>query len=411
MKNRLGINRPHQDDIKKWQSLTSTTNKELAQIRELCYSKIDQNTDSVSQMAHVAWNSLEIKKTNVVASIGNGFFVMDMEALFEQSDSICTDSTYKILCKELVIKNCIAPECITDREQKYIRALACAVPTTSFVIYVAENVRVIDPILIPLGSDKGLDIQQGVIIVESGAHVSLADVLSSLQQKTKVVIRALDIYVRANARLDFLYDQNWQKTTIGFNSITVYVDAGAHIQFMQLHTGGAFFDEMHTILLDGEKGVVYVQAVALLCQDQRINITSMQRHNGRGTVSNLRVRSIVADTASSYADGTVHVANNADSASAHQETKQMLLNDTASAYVVPRLEALANNIECTHGNAIGQIDKNQLLYAQARGIDLVRAQEILIKGFLYTAFFKELSPSIKSRYENRIDDWLSNRIT
>src|SRR5205809_3897657 len=77
----------------------------------------------------------------------------------------------------------------------------------------------------------------------------------------------------------------------------------------------------------------------------------------------------------------IKVENNAHRTNAYQENRNLLLSETAHADSIPGLEIEANDVRCTHGATVGQVDRDQLFYLMARGLPRGEAERLIVRGF------------------------------
>ncbi len=112
--------------------------------------------------------------------------------------------------------------------------------------------------------------------------------------------------------------------------------------------------------------------------DQNITVS----HAGKHTKSYQTYRGLIADQASGVFNGKVFVAEGAKDTIAHQETKNLLLSNGANMYMRPQLEINTDDIQCSHGAAVGQLDEQVLFYLTSRGIDAALAKSVLSMSFV-----------------------------
>jgi Fe-S cluster assembly scaffold protein SufB len=110
-----------------------------------------------------------------------------------------------------------------------------------------------------------------------------------------------------------------------------------------------------------------------------------------------------------YASATPDVAgysNAAQKTNAYQENRNLMLSETAHADSIPGLEILANDVRCTHGATLGQVDREQLFYAMARGLTRADAERLIVRGFFQDVLDRiELEPvreALAAALETRI---------
>jgi Fe-S cluster assembly protein SufD len=113
-----------------------------------------------------------------------------------------------------------------------------------------------------------------------------------------------------------------------------------------------------------------------------LEIVTTLKHIAPGATSRQTIRSVLGDKATGSFLGRIEVAREGQQTDAEQSVKAMLLDRGAAANAKPELEIFADDVKCAHGATVGELDKNQLFYAAARGIDPVAARALLLEGFV-----------------------------
>ena len=89
----------------------------------------------------------------------------------------------------------------------------------------------------------------------------------------------------------------------------------------------------------------------------------------------------------------IRVEKGAQKTNAYQENRNLLLSKSAHADSIPGLEILANDVRCTHGATLSQVDREQLFYAMARGLSRQEAERLIVRGFFQDVLDRiELEP-------------------
>src|SRR5262249_3277011 len=108
--------------------------------------------------------------------------------------------------------------------------------------------------------------------------------------------------------------------------------------------------------------------------------TTIDHRQPRGTSREL-YKGILADRATGVFNGKVFVRPHAQQSDAQQMNKNLLLSDDAQIDTKPQLEIFADDVKCSHGATIGQLDEDSIFYLRSRGIDAAEARELLIFAF------------------------------
>ena len=116
--------------------------------------------------------------------------------------------------------------------------------------------------------------------------------------------------------------------------------------------------------------------------DSTLEIVTTLRHVAPGAISHQTIRSVLGDKATGSFLGRIEVAREGQQTDAEQSVKAMLLDRGATANAKPELEIFADDVKCAHGATVGELDKSQLFYAAARGMDPATARALLLEGFV-----------------------------
>ena len=113
-----------------------------------------------------------------------------------------------------------------------------------------------------------------------------------------------------------------------------------------------------------------------------LEVVTTIRHVEPNATSRQAVRSVLGGKAIGSYLGKVAVSRGADGTDSEQSVKAMLLDRGATANAKPELEIYADDVKCAHGATVGELDRNQLFYAAARGLDPASARALLLEGFV-----------------------------
>ena len=113
-----------------------------------------------------------------------------------------------------------------------------------------------------------------------------------------------------------------------------------------------------------------------------LEIVTIVRHLAPSATSRQIIRSVLGGNATGSYLGKVAVARDAQQSDSEQSVKAMLLDRGATANAKPELEIYADDVKCAHGATVGELDREQLFYAAARGLDPAGARALLLEGFI-----------------------------
>ena len=138
--------------------------------------------------------------------------------------------------------------------------------------------------------------------------------------------------------------------------------------------------------------------------DYHLNV----RHLTENSESHQRVRGALDDAALGIFDGMIYVAHGAQKTDARQDSRYILLADSARSHSVPRLEIYADDVQCAHGSTTGKVDQAALFYLRSRGIGYEAARKMLILSFLHEAVVVEHQTLADAVHQTISDIWLGD---
>lgn len=172
-----------------------------------------------------------------------------------------------------------------------------------------------------------------------------------------------------------------------------------HIDFIFLQ----FQDDLDVqIKLTEENSSCCVKCIYFGANDQKLNIKIDITHQVAHTKSEQIIKGILTDSAEASFMGTIRIPYHSQKCEGYQNHRALLLSDNAKSESIPELEIYADDVKCSHGSAIGPIDKNQLFYLLSRGINEKNAYKILI-----SAFVLDLVPP---EYQSVVQEWIDEHI-
>ncbi|MEW6744837.1 MAG: Fe-S cluster assembly protein SufD [Planctomycetota bacterium] len=169
-----------------------------------------------------------------------------------------------------------------------------------------------------------------------------------------------------------------------FHTGSLYARLGrdARFQASSITLGGALVRNDSSVILDGEGGSAELHGLYLAEGQQHVdNHTTIDHARPRGWSRQL-YKGVLDGRSSAVFSGKILVRQDAQKTDAVQTSQNLLLSETAEANAKPQLEIYADDVKCTHGATVGQLDAEALFYLRSRGIDKETARRILIHGYM-----------------------------
>ena len=166
---------------------------------------------------------------------------------------------------------------------------------------------------------------------------------------------------------------------IQVNETGVSKDAAA-IGFI-LNTGAAWARNESLSRLEGEGARSDMLSVSVPAREQEYDQRTFQHHVSPGAYSDLLYKNSLYDESRTIFSGLIFVDEGAHRTDAYQTCRNLFMSEDAEANSMPGLEINADDVKCSHGSTSSQISEEEIFYLRARGIDPVRARQLIARGF------------------------------
>jgi Fe-S cluster assembly scaffold protein SufB len=191
----------------------------------------------------------------------------------------------------------------------------------------------------------------------------------------------MELSLKENSNLEIILSVTSLEDINIANSIYAKVLKDANLKIHTISMGGELSRSRMDIDLLGDGSGFYLDGV-YFGEDAQIHDSRVfVNHLGKNTNSNMITKGVLGDRSSSIFTGTIHIAEGAVKTESHQENRNILLSEDATAQSVPNLEILCDDVICSHGSSVGPIEEEIYHYVMSRGISKIDADKMLIKGF------------------------------
>jgi len=253
-------------------------------------------------------------------------------------------------------------------------------------IYVPEGVILAKPIQIVnlVHSDEDIFSQhRNLIIVEKNADISLIICDHTLSPGKFLTNAVTEIYVGENAHFDIIRVQNEHNSAGKVTHTFIHQEKNsvASSNNMTLHGGLIRNSTYH--YLGGEGAESHSYGLFLADKWQHIDNFVNVDHAFPNCTSNQLFKGVLDDMSTGAFNGRILVRPDAQGTLAYQKNNNILLTDDAKMDTKPQLEIYADDVKCSHGATIGQLDNDALFYLQSRGINKREARLMLMFGFAH----------------------------
>ncbi len=264
-------------------------------------------------------------------------------------------------------------------------AINTAFAEDGIFIHIPKNTIVENPIHVLFFTDgnnrKVFSQLRNTIIVDKNAQAKIIISFHSTSVNYTVTNVATEIFAEENSSLDYNIFQGEGDDAMQFNFTNVQQERYSNFTSNYVTLCGAIIRNDLKINLQAEHCQTQLNGFYLPDREQHFDNNVAVHHKMPNCVSNQLYRGIIDNKAMAIFSGKVLVDKDAQKTDAHQNNSNILLTQYAKAHSKPQLEIYADDVKCSHGATIGQLDKNALFYLQSRGIGAKEAKILLLNAF------------------------------
>lgn len=223
---------------------------------------------------------------------------------------------------------------------------------------------------------------RNLVIVEEGAQATIVEDYVSLGAEVPVFSNAAtELIAGENAIVSHILVERENRAAFNVSTLRVQLGRSANVSSHSLLLGGRLVrNNVHPVLA-GEGAECLINGLFIGNETQHLDNYMYVEHASPHCNSRQFYNGILSDRARGVFHGRIVVHKDAQKTDAKQTNRNLLLSDSAQIDTKPQLEIYADDVKCTHGATIGQMEENALFYLRSRGIDEVTARELLLMAF------------------------------
>ena len=268
--------------------------------------------------------------------------------------------------------------------------------TNGLLVHVPRGVVVEKPLYVRIANsvEGGSLFWRLLVVAEPESRFTLIEEYASASPELAAYSNAaVEIVVQDAAKVEYVSVQNLSRATWHFASHHARVERDAELDWVTGGFGSAKGKIRIQNDLAGQGATSRVTGAYFADGTQHLDYDTFQEHIAPSTTSDFAFKGALRDTARVVWRGMIRVEEGAQKTNAYQENRNLLLSKTATANSIPGLEILANDVRCTHGATLSQVDREQLFYLMARGLPRSDAERLIVRGFFQDVLDRiELDP-------------------
>lgn len=299
-------------------------------------------------------------------------------------------------------------------KQDNLTSLNTAFAKEGAYIYIPRNTEVEKPIQIinfTTGSEAAIMLQpRNLIVVEQNAHVQIIERHQSLTSNAVLTNSVTEIFADRHATVDYYKIQNDEVTASLVDNTYIEQQSESNVSVHTFSFGGRITRNNLNFYQKGEHINSVLKGITILEEKQHVDHHTLVHHIEPNCESHQDYKGIFDERSTGVFNGKVIVEKEAQKTNAYQQNNNVLVSDKATVNAKPQLEIFADDVRCSHGCTIGQLDEQALFYMQQRGIPIKEARGLLMYAFANTVLESVKIPEVKSRITNIIANKLGVNI-
>jgi Fe-S cluster assembly protein SufD len=248
------------------------------------------------------------------------------------------------------------------------------------------------------GSEAALLVQpRNLVIVGENSHVQIIERHQSLNENPVLTNSVTEIFAQKRAIVDYYKIQNDNHEANLIDNTYVSQQHESHVSVNTFSFGGNLTRNNLNFYHFGERIVSVLNGITIIGDKQHVDHYTLVQHAQPNCESHQDYKGIFSDRSTGVFNGKIFVEREAQKTNAFQKSNNILLSDKATINAKPQLEIFADDVKCSHGCTIGQLDETAMFYMQQRGIPKKEAKALLMYAFSNAVIESIKIPALKQR--------------
>ena len=303
---------------------------------------------------------------------------------------------------------------ITDTQDS-LSALNTAFAREGAYIYVPPFVVAEKPIeIIHFSTGKQGDFMlqpRSLVVIDENAQVQIIERHQSLAEHAVFTNAVTEVFAEKNAQVDVYKIQNDRHDASLVDNTFIAQQRDSHARVHTFSFGGKMTRNNLNFYHQGEHIQSTMKGITIIGNTQHVDHYTLVHHAQPNCESHQDYKGIYADRAVGVFNGKIMVDKIAQKTNAFQQNNNVLLDDKATINTKPQLEIFADDVKCSHGCTIGQLDEDALFYLRTRGIPKKEAKGLLTYAFANNVLESVAIPALKTRVNKLIAEKLGVNLT
>jgi Fe-S cluster assembly protein SufD len=248
------------------------------------------------------------------------------------------------------------------------------------------------------GSEVALLVQpRNLVVVGENSHVQIIERHQSLNENPVLTNSVTEIFAQKRAIVDYYKIQNDNLEANLIDNTYVSQKQETNVSVNTFSFGGNLTRNNLNFYHFGERIVSNLNGITIIGEKQHVDHYTLVQHSTPNCESHQDYKGIFSDRSTGVFNGKIYVEKEAQKTNAFQKSNNILLSDKATINAKPQLEIFADDVKCSHGCTIGQLDETAMFYMQQRGIPKKEAKALLMYAFSNAVIESIKIPELKQR--------------
>lgn len=301
-----------------------------------------------------------------------------------------------------------------DYQQEPFVALNTAFTLDGVFISIPEGSVIEQPIhLLNISAPTGNNFFSNpriLVVAGKNSRVQIVETHDHLSEHSCFVNQVTEIVLEENALVDHVKIQDENLQTYHIANRQVHQEKGSNYSSVNIDLGGMLVRNNLNVRLNEENCEAHLIGFYLGKDNQHIDNHTFMDHAMPNCHSNELYKGILDDKSRGVFNGKILVRKDAQKTNAYQNNKSLLLSDFATMNAKPQLEIFADDVKCSHGATVGELDEEALFYLRTRGITLEKAQAILQYAFAGDVFSYIKIGAVREKLDEILHERLSKNV-
>ena len=248
------------------------------------------------------------------------------------------------------------------------------------------------------GNETALMVQpRNLIVVGENSHVQIIERHQSLNENPVLTNSVTEIFAQKRAIVDYYKIQNDNNEANLIDNTYVSQKQESHVYVHTFSFGGNLTRNDLNFYHFGERLTSTLNGITIIGDKQHVDHYTLVHHAQPNCESFQDYKGIFSGNSTGVFNGKVYVEKEAQKTNAFQKSNNILLSDKATINAKPQLEIFADDVKCSHGCTVGQLDETAMFYMQQRGIPKKEAKALLMYAFSNAVIEGIKIPELKQR--------------